>query len=499
VGVKDRQYIKVYGDTTLYSSQPKTGVRHAVAAIPGGYSVEMAIAWTNLGITPTESMIIGFDVANNDDTGGGRTLHTVRNGTADNWFNTISFGDLTLAGAGPPPTATWTKVDDGDAAVTYSGTDWGSWSGNGGYLNSEHFSETTSAVATLSFTGTKVRFYGFKRDDLGYAEILVDNVLKATVDCYNAGRLVDQLLYETETLPMGPHTLKVRVKGTKIAASLGTEVIVDAFVYTSATGCTASVTILREQWDGLTGVAVHSLTGSPNYPNNPSSSGQLTLFEGPTNHADAYGSHIRGYVCTPETGNYTFCIASDDNSEFWLSTTDNPANKVLIALVNGWTGVRQWTQLASQHSAAIALTAGQRYYIEALQKDDGGDHVSVGWQLPLGTLERPIPGTRLSPWVNPARQAAELPAGAETSDERLRVFPVPARDRVTVAFRTEAAGEATVQVYDCLGRRKLLVNTQAVRGENKLELATGTLEDGLYLLQVTTGDGTMTKKLVTRR
>jgi hypothetical protein len=79
------------------------------------------------------------------------------------------------------------------------------------------------------------------------------------------------------------------------------------------------------------------------------------------------------------------------------------------------------------------------------------------------------------------------------------VFPVPARDRVTVAFRTKAAGEATVQVYDCLGRRKLLVNTRAVRGENKLELATGTLEDGLYLLQVTTGDGTMTKKLVTRR
>jgi hypothetical protein len=149
---------------------------------------------------------------------------------------------------------------------------------------------------------------------------------------------------------------------------------------------------------------------------------------------------------------------------------------------------------------AIALTAGQRYYIEALQKDGGGgDHLAVGWQLPSGTLERPIPGTRLSPWVNGARQASELPAGTETSDARLRLYPVPARDKVTVVFRAEAAGEAVVQVYDGRGRRQVLVKTQAVRGENKLELSTGTLADGLYLLQVTTGGGTLTKKLVTRR
>jgi hypothetical protein len=41
--------------------------------------------------------------------------------------------------------------------------------------------------------------------------------------------LVDQLLFESEALAAGSHTLKVRVKGTKNAASSGTEVIVDAF------------------------------------------------------------------------------------------------------------------------------------------------------------------------------------------------------------------------------------------------------------------------------
>jgi hypothetical protein len=225
---------------------------------------------------------------------------------------------------------------------------------------------------------------------------------------------------------------------------------------------------------------VHNLTQSPNYPNSPSSSSQLTIFEGPTNFADAYGSRIRGYVCAPETGNYTFWIASDDNSELWLSTSDNPANKVLIASVNGWTGVRQWTQLASQQSVPVALTAGRRYYIEALHKDGGGgDHVSVGWQLPSGTLERPIPGTRLSPWVNgrpagirrpprgnPGRTAAAVPGAGPRPGNGV----LPGRGG-------RRSGRAGVRRP---GAAQVLVKTQAVRGENNWNSPPGTLDDGLY-------------------
>jgi hypothetical protein len=37
------------------------------------------------------------------------------------------------------------------------------------------------------------------------------------------------------------------------------------------------------------------------------------------------------------------------------------------------------------------------YYIEALQMEDTVDDcLAVGWTLPDGTMERPIPGTRLS-------------------------------------------------------------------------------------------------------
>ena len=92
--------------------------------------------------------------------------------------------------------------------------------------------------------------------------------------------------------------------------------------------------ILREYWTNIgNGTAVTDLTSNANYPNNPSGRDLLRSFEAPTNWADAYGTRIRGYLSPPMTGYYTFWIASDDNGELWLSTDDNPANKVKIAYV----------------------------------------------------------------------------------------------------------------------------------------------------------------------
>ncbi|MBT3199395.1 MAG: LEPR-XLL domain-containing protein [Phycisphaerales bacterium] len=162
-----------------------------------------------------------------------------------------------------------------------------------------------------------------------------------------------------------------------------------------------SGTILREWWTGIGGNEIPLLTGSPNYPDNPSGSDELTSFEAPSGWADSYGTRIRGYIHPPTTGNYVFWIATDDNGELWLSTDENPENKQQIASVPGWAGSRDWTKFASQESTEMYLVAGRRYYIEALQKEGGGgDNFAVGWRLPDATLERPIPGNRLSPWVD---------------------------------------------------------------------------------------------------
>ena len=52
-----------------------------------------------------------------------------------------------------------------------------------------------------------------------------------------------------------------------------------------------------------------------------------------------------------------------------------------IASVPDYTDSRQWNKFPSQKSAAIALTAGQRYYVEALQKD-GEVETTLRWGGP---------------------------------------------------------------------------------------------------------------------
>ena len=99
--------------------------------------------------------------------------------------------------------------------------------------------------------------------------------------------------------------------------------------------------------------------------------------------ADNYGARIRGLLYPPANGAYTFWIASDDNSELWLSTNSRPENATLIASVPGWTNPRQWTLYPSQQSAPVVLQSNQIYYIMALHKEGGGgDNLAVAWQGP---------------------------------------------------------------------------------------------------------------------
>ena len=156
-------------------------------------------------------------------------------------------------------------------------------------------------------------------------------------------------------------------------------------------------TITHEWWNGISGTAVTDLTNSPDYPNSPDGSGELDRFSAPTNWSDNYGTRVRGYVHPPSTGDYTFWISSDDNGELWLSTDDNSLNKQLIASVSGWSSSEEWDKFPEQKSATIHLEAGNRYYIEALQKEGGGgDNLAVAWQIP-GQVLAVIEGQHLSP------------------------------------------------------------------------------------------------------
>jgi len=114
-------------------------------------------------------------------------------------------------------------------------------------------------------------------------------------------------------------------------------------------------------------------------------------------------------VFPPVTGAYVFELTSDDQAVVYLSTDHTPAAKKRIAGRGGATGWDDWTEDAK--SKPIHLEAGKAYYIEALQKEGGGeDHLRVGWKRPDDRLERPIPGTHLAPPPQPASADATAPS-----------------------------------------------------------------------------------------
>lgn len=158
--------------------------------------------------------------------------------------------------------------------------------------------------------------------------------------------------------------------------------------------------VAREVWTGVSGSTVASIpVGTA-----PNIKDHLTSLEAPSGWADTYGTRIRGFITAPSTGNYTFWLATDDNGELWLSTDAQPANKVLISSVPGFTNSREWGKYPAQKSAAIPLIAGGVYYIEVLQKDGfGGDAIAVGWAKPGEGTASPsevIPGTYLSSYTD---------------------------------------------------------------------------------------------------
>ncbi len=161
------------------------------------------------------------------------------------------------------------------------------------------------------------------------------------------------------------------------------------------------------------------LLKDPRYPGKPDVEQRLPLFEAPSNWDDNFGARMAGFVRAPLDGDYTFWIAGDDFAELWLSESDDPTNKRKIAWTSYWTKPRDWDLRKEQKSKPITLVAGKSYFIEALLHEQGVDDcLAVGWKLPNGKLERPIPGYRLSPDSAIEHAIAALPA----SEKSKRLF-----------------------------------------------------------------------------
>lgn len=150
--------------------------------------------------------------------------------------------------------------------------------------------------------------------------------------------------------------------------------------------------IMRNYYPEIPGIGIEDLENHESFPHHPATRQvMISNFDAPADIDDEYGQHLYTWITAPQTGDYRFQIASDDNSQLFIGLDGTPHNLSLIAQVPGWTNPRQWTKYPHQLSGLVHLTQGENYYLSVLMKEgNGGDHVTVRWHLPDGFIEEPI-------------------------------------------------------------------------------------------------------------
>lgn len=191
-------------------------------------------------------------------------------------------------------------------------------------------------------------------------------------------------------------------------------------VATSAVGHVTAVNTSTVDWTGglklevfpgstrpgvYAGAAVAGSAGSHNAPN-PGTLRWLSAFEDGGGYGDNTARRVTGYFIPWTTGNYTFYVAGDDDTDVFLSTDASPANMQIICQEPGWSGYNNWVaggdpaapdpvataQKCSDtwtngsgtapNPSGIALTAGQKYFLQAvLRNGGGGDNLGVTAKL----------------------------------------------------------------------------------------------------------------------
>ncbi|WP_205502487.1 PA14 domain-containing protein [Rufibacter psychrotolerans] len=227
------------------------------------------------------------------------------------------------------------------------------------------------------------------------------------------------------------------------------EPVIQRFMVTGNTTpvtCANTGGITYEMWSNVASrlVEIHHLPSGTA----PTSTSTISSFSVPANVGDNYFARVRGYLCVPMTGNYRFHLSADDRAELWLSTDEDPANKMRVASLRTATAPGNYSTFPTQQSGTVMLEAGKRYYIEAVMREfRSKDHMTVAWTRPDGTMET-IPGSSLVPftgmpmacsgtgeityemWANVASRLVEihhLPAGtAPSSTSTISSFSVPA-------------------------------------------------------------------------
>ena len=209
-----------------------------------------ASATDNMGVAGVRFLVDGAQVGTEDTvspysinwdtkavTDGSHTLTAIARDGGGN--TTTSAGvTVTVSNASPPPTSTATRFEETDLSIIFTpGTpgpgqppDWFHGSRSRGWtLGTASFNRSAGARATFAFTGTSVKWIGFRAPWAGIARVFVDGTFITELDLYQTTEEPRATVFSATNLTAGSHTLAVESTGLKNASSVDYAVVVDAF------------------------------------------------------------------------------------------------------------------------------------------------------------------------------------------------------------------------------------------------------------------------------
>jgi hypothetical protein len=171
-------------------------------------------------------------------------------------------------------------------------------------------------------------------------------------------------------------------------------------------GVTVAGRLKREVFPGMTQTADGGVRSAVEAGNTGTSAtiSSVPSLDVPSAGAN-YGERITGFFTPSVSGRYVLFLAADDDTDLFLSTNDQPSNKQLVAQEIAWSDNRSWNASGGgssieqkrsdlwvpdptappatpPYAGGISLTAGTRYYLEAVHRAaTGGNGVSATFVL----------------------------------------------------------------------------------------------------------------------
>ena len=440
----------------------------------------------------------------------------------------------------------------GTNQFNFSGTGWvhGVSTGDPYLNNTLSYSNVVNNSASVSFMGSKVELYSAKASHHGIVAVSIDNGPETNVDLYSATRQNFALVFASGNLSQGPHTIKMRVTGSKNPVATGTYAILDYVAIhtggsTSITGVAVAPATLNL---AVNGTAQLTKTISPS-----SASNQSVTWT--SSNASVATVSTDGLVTAKGSGSAIITVRTVDGGKTSTSsvTVNAPAASVEFDNAQRGTGNNQFNYVGSgwvhgvsssdpylnqtvsfsnvaDNSVTVSFTGSriELYTAKASHHGiiavsiDGGSETNVdlysasrqnfvmaynSGDLSAGnhTIKIRVTGSKngaatgayaIIDYVKVFQAGGgggggEFPENATSLSESIQYYPNPVRSGDVLHVNVpEATGEVSLLGLSGVHIRSIVVT------DNVMEVPTDGLSNGVYLLQYQTRNGREVVKIM---